>query len=148
MTAWIAADFATFIQMQGKEVVNSFKLGWQDFVDEFTLNFIEGERWKWLVEGFGNTLLITLLAGLIGIALGVVIAIVRSTYDKMGSDLKKKGGIGYGVLAFFNAICNIYLTIIRGTPVVVQLLIIYYGISAKLVLECYRLSVCVCKNNL
>lgn len=131
MTAWIAADFATFVSQQTRNIKDSFVLGWQDFVDEFTLNFIEGERWKWLVEGFGNTLLITLLAGLIGIVLGVIIAIIRSTYDKMGSDLKKKGGIGYGLLAFFNAICNIYLTVIRGTPVVVQLLLMYFVILAS-----------------
>ncbi len=131
MTAWIAADFATFLKQQGREAVNAVKLGWQEFVDEFTLNFIEGDRWKWIVEGFGNTLLITLLAGLIGVVLGVIIAVIRSTYDKTGADLKKRGGIGYVLLAFFNGICNIYLTIIRGTPVVVQLLIMYFIIFAK-----------------
>ena len=131
MTLWLPADFASFVSIVSRDAVNSFKLGWQDFVDEFILNFVEGERWKWLVEGFGNTLLITLLAGLIGIALGVIIAVVRSTYDKMGPDLKKKGGVGYGILAFFNAICNVYLTVIRGTPVVVQLLIMYFIIFAN-----------------
>ena len=48
---------------------------------DFILNFIEGDRWKWLVEGLGNTLLITLFATIIGIVIGVVIAAVRSTYD-------------------------------------------------------------------
>lgn len=131
MTAWIAADFSTFLKQQGRGIADSFKLGWQDFVDEFTLNFIDGDRWKWLVEGFGNTLLITLLSGLIGVALGVLIAIIRSTYDKTGADMKKRGGVGYALLSFFNSICNIYLTIIRGTPVVVQLLIMYFIIFAS-----------------
>ena len=131
MTAWIYTKYVDFMKGLFIDFGEWIKLSWQDFVDEFKLNFIEGDRWKWLVEGFGNTLLITLLAGLIGIALGVIIAIVRSTYDKMGPDLKKRGGIVYGLLKFFNSICNIYLTVIRGTPVVVQLLIMYFIIFAS-----------------
>ena len=131
MTAWIYTKYVDFMKGLFIDFGEWIKLSWQDFVDEFKLNFIEGDRWEWLVEGFGNTLLITLLAGLIGIALGVIIAIVRSTYDKMGPDLKKRGGIGYGLLKFFNSICNIYLTVIRGTPVVVQLLIMYFIIFAS-----------------
>lgn len=126
MTAWIYTEYVDFMKGLFHEAGEWIKMNWQDFVDEFRLNFIEGDRWKWLVEGFGNTLLITLFAGLIGVALGVIIAIIRSTHDKMGPDLKKRGGIGYGLLAFFNGICNIYLTVIRGTPVVVQLLIMYF----------------------
>lgn len=95
-------------------------------VDEFKLNFIQGERWKWLVEGFGNTMIITVFAVLIGIFLGVLIATVRSTYDNNGEAMKKRKSIGYPLLAFFNGLCNLYLTVIRGTPVVVQLLIMYF----------------------
>lgn len=102
-----------------------------DLRDEFILNFINSDRWEWLLEGLGNTLIITLFATLLGIAIGVVIAGVRSTYDKNCESLKKKGGIGYFVLKFFNAICNIYLTVIRGTPVVVQLLIMYFIVFAS-----------------
>lgn len=131
MTAWIISDYFTFMKYKTSELGDNIKLGWQDFVDEFKLNFIEGDRWEWLLDGFKNTLLITLLAGLIGIVLGVTIAIVRSTYDKTGADMKKRGGFGYRVLAFFNAICNLYLTVIRGTPVVVQLLIMYFVIFAS-----------------
>ena len=131
MTAWIISDYFSFMKYKTSELGDNIKLGWQDFVDEFRLNFIEGDRWEWLLDGFKNTLLITLLAGLIGIVLGVTIAIVRSTYDKTGADMKKRGGFGYRVLAFFNAICNLYLTVIRGTPVVVQLLIMYFVIFAS-----------------
>lgn len=99
--------------------------------DQFKLNFIDGERWKWLLEGFENTLIITFFATLIGIAIGVVIAIIRSTYDKNKESLKKRGGIGYIILSVLNKICNIYLTVIRGTPVVVQLLIIYFVVLAS-----------------
>ncbi len=131
MTAWIIGDYFNFMKYKISELGDNLKIDWQDFVDEFKLNFIEGDRWEWLLDGFKNTLLITLLAGLIGVVLGVAIAIVRSTYDKTGADMKKRGGFGYRVLAFFNVICNLYLTVIRGTPVVVQLLIMYFVIFAS-----------------
>ncbi len=102
-----------------------------DIIDEFTLNFIKGDRWKWLLEGLGNTLYITLVALLLGILIGVVIAAVRSSYDKNQEALKLHGGIGYYLLSFFNAICKLYLTVIRGTPVVVQLMIMYFIIFAS-----------------
>ncbi len=109
-----------------------YEIGWiADFCDEFKLNFIDGQRWKWLVDGLKNTLIITFFAVLLGIAIGCVIATVRSTYDKNKDAMQKKGGIGYIILSFFNAICKIYLTVIRGTPVVVQLLIMYFIIFAS-----------------
>ena len=64
-----------------------------DFVADFKLNFINDDRWSWLVEGLGNTMLITLFATLIGIAIGIVIAIVRSTYDKNEETLKKRENV-------------------------------------------------------
>ena len=99
--------------------------------DEFVNNFIDDNRWEWLVEGLKNTLIITFFATLIGIVIGVFIAIVRSTYDKNSETLKKKKGFGYYLLSVLNIICKIYLTIIRGTPVVVQLLIMYFIIMAS-----------------
>lgn len=131
MTAWIVGDYLAFMKDRIQGLIELLKEGWVDFADEFKLNFIEGDRWEWLLDGFKNTLLITFCSCLLGIALGVIIAIVRSTYDKTGADMKKRGGIGYRLFAFFNAICNIYLTIIRGTPVVVQLLIMYFVIFAS-----------------
>lgn len=101
------------------------------FAEQFKLNFIDGEKWRWLVDGLKNTLLITFFAVLLGIAIGVVIAIIRSTYDKNKPSLKRKGGLGYILLSVLNAICQIYLTVIRGTPVVVQLLIMYFIIFAS-----------------
>lgn len=88
------------------------------FVDSFKQNFIEQDRWHYLANGLGTTLLITFFSVLIGMVLGFIIAIVRFTHDKTG---KMKVG---------NFICRIYLTVIRGTPVVVQLLIIYFVIFA------------------
>lgn len=103
----------------------------QKQADQFRLNFINGNRWKWLLQGLGDTLLITFVAVLVGIAIGVLIAGVRSTYDKNRESLKARGGIGYALLSFFNGICKVYLTVIRGTPVVVQLLIMYFIIFAS-----------------
>ena len=96
---------------------------------QFILNFIEQDRWKLLVTGLGNTLKRALVACLIGICIGVVIAIIRSTWDKNHETMHK--GFGKSLLAVVNAICKLYLTVIRGTPVVVQLMIIYYIIFAS-----------------
>jgi len=103
----------------------------QEFIAGFKLNFVDGDKWKWLVDGLKNTLIITFFAVLLGIAIGVVIAVVRSTYDKNGESMRKKGGAGYFLLSFFNFICQVYLTVIRGTPVVVQLLIMYFIVFAS-----------------
>lgn len=95
----------------------------ENLKSQFILNFVDGARWKLLLEGLLSTLEITFVAVIIGILLGVIVAIVRSSYDKNVSSMH---GAGKAVLSFFNAIAKIYLTVIRGTPVVVQLLIMYY----------------------
>lgn len=84
------------------------------FINSFQQNFIEKDRYMYLVKGFGNTVIITLLAVVIGIILGFLIAVVRSTHDK------------HGGLKILNAICHVYLTVVRGTPTVVQLMIMFY----------------------
>ncbi|MBD9220538.1 MAG: amino acid ABC transporter permease [Clostridiales bacterium] len=96
---------------------------------QFVLNFIEGDRWKLLVSGLGVTLKITLIAIVLGIVIGVILATIRSTYDLTKDD--GRGGFGRVLLKIFNVIAKIYLTIIRGTPVVIQLLIIYFVIFAS-----------------
>jgi polar amino acid transport system permease protein/polar amino acid transport system substrate-binding protein len=105
----------------------------QNFKDTFILNFIEKDRWKYVLKGLGNTLLITLFACIIGVVVGVIVAAIRSSYDKNEEALKLRGGVGFKILKILNGICKFYLTIIRGTPVVVQLLICYFIIfkSAK-----------------
>ena len=82
--------------------------------DALHLNLIENDRYLYILDGLRNTMVITLFATLIGIALGLIIAIVRTTYD----NTKK--------LKILNFLCNIYLTVIRGTPVVVQLMILFF----------------------
>ena len=86
------------------------------FSEDFKQNFIDANRWKYILNGLGVTLRVTLFAVLIGIAIGFIVAIIRSTYEKTGK------------LKILNFFANIYLTVIRGTPVVVQLLIIYFVI--------------------
>ncbi len=94
--------------------------------EQFILNFIDDNRWKYLVNGLKNTLIITLFALLIGVVIGIIIAMIRSTYDKTAEDVKKKNIIAFIFFWLVNFICKVYLTVIRGTPVVVQLLIMYF----------------------
>ncbi len=95
-----------------------------EFKDAFYLNFIKDNRWKYLVDGLSVTLRITFFAVLIGIVLGFLVAIIRATHDKVG----RTTPLIKGTLSVLNFVCNVYLTVIRGTPVVVQLLIIYFVI--------------------
>ncbi len=100
------------------------------FKDQFILNFIEDDRWLSLVKGLLVTLEITFFALIIGVVIGIVVAAVRSTYDNNRDALSKKGGAGFILLKIANTFCHIYLTVIRGTPVVVQLMIMYFVIFA------------------
>lgn len=86
-----------------------------DFYD----TFIAEKRWKLFVNGTKTTLTVTFFALIIGIVLGFLIAILRTTFDKSDG----KSNI---ILKILNLICKLYLTIIRGTPVLVQLMIIFY----------------------
>lgn len=97
-----------------------------NIADKFMRCFIDDGFWKWIVQGFGNTLIITVFAVIIGFLFGILIAAIRSSYDKNEETLKLKGGIGYISLRILNAICKIYITVIRGIPVVVQLMIWYF----------------------
>lgn len=89
---------------------------WNIFMDAFYLNFIQDDRWKYITDGLKTTLTVTFFAVIIGIALGFIVGVIRSTYEKTGK------------LKILNALCTVYLTVIRGTPVVVQLMIIYFVI--------------------
>ena len=95
-------------------------------IDQFKSVMIDGDRYKQIVDGFFNTLKITAGALLLGIVIGVVIAAIRTSFDKNKESMKLKGGPGYYILGILNFICKLYLTVIRGTPVVVQLMIAYF----------------------
>ena len=106
--------------------LQSLESFFSEFQQDFYTNFIKEDRWLHIVEGLYNTLRITFFAVLIGIAIGVVVAIIRSSYDLTHGG--RKNGIGKKAFSLLNGICNVYLTVIRGTPVVVQLMIMYYVI--------------------
>lgn len=91
------------------------------FKDKFYLNFIADQRWRYITEGLGTTFIVTIFAILLGVAVGFIVAIIRSSADRLG----KEKGI---VLTIVDALCRVYLTIIRGTPAMIQLLIMYYVI--------------------
>lgn len=101
----------------------------QDFFKEisesFVKTFITEDRWLQLLEGLLVTIEITIFAALIGILLGFLIAVVRSTHD-MNLVGKKCKSFGDYILKTLNFICNLYITVIRGTPVVIQLMIMYF----------------------
>lgn len=87
--------------------------------EKFYQNFVEDGRYLYLLKGLGNTLVITLFAVLIGILLGSLIAVIRTTHDRNGG------------LTILNFLAKVYLTVVRGTPTMVQLLIIYYVVFAS-----------------
>ncbi len=92
----------------------------EHFADKLHSTFIEGDRWMYLTDGLKTTLIVTFFAVIVGVALGFLIAIIRATHDKTGK------------MKFLNFLAKVYLTVIRGTPVVVQLLIIYFVIFASI----------------
>lgn len=95
----------------------------QSLVEKFKQVFIEKDRWQYIPKGLRNTLIITFFAGVIGIILGFLFAVIRVANDR--NDEKKLG------IRVLNAIVKVYLTIFRGTPMMVQLLIMYYVIFAS-----------------
>ena len=110
-----------------KELLNSgTKLGFgQEMFYKFYQAFILKDRWMQYIQGVGTTLLVTAIALTLGIVLGSVVALVRVAHDQQRPNHKNP------VLGFFNAVCQVYTTIIRGTPMMVQLLIMSMVIFAN-----------------
>ena len=79
--------------------------------------FMEGDRWKLYLQGLGTTLEMTVAALLFGVILGLVVAVVRTAHDQ------QRPGRRNPLLGFINGLCGLYTTVIRGTPMMVQLLI-------------------------
>lgn len=109
----------------------------QGLKSQFILNFVEGDRWKNITIGLENTIIITLAAAIIGVLLGLIIAAIRTTYDKNREIMQKKAQmsvvsrISYTVVSVLNAISKLYVTVVRGIPMVVQLLVMYFIIFAS-----------------
>ncbi len=107
------------------ELYESYKLlmhageatGWQEFYVKFYQAFLVNDRWMSYLDGVGTTLLVTALALTLGIVLGIIVAIIRTAHDQ------QRAGKKNFLLGIVNGICQVYVTIIRGTPMMVQLLI-------------------------
>ncbi len=110
--------------------MNFFQLK-TSLLDEFSIErfesvMLDGDRYKLLFDGLRNTFVITFGALAIGIVIGIIVAAIRTSFDKNKEAMQARGGVGYYILSVLNSICKVYLTITRGTPVVVQLMICYF----------------------
>lgn len=101
----------------------------EEFIEDFKFIFIEDNRWMFITDGLKTTLLVTFLALILGLIIGMVVAVVRTSYDQLkGENLRGVSGV---LLKIADLICRLYLTVIRGTPVLVQLLLMYFVIMAS-----------------
>jgi len=95
-----------------------------DLHAKFILDFVEKQRYIYIIDGLKVTFEVTLLSLLCGMLIGAVIAIVRTTHDQTREETRR--GLGHMILGFADAICRAYLTVIRGTPTMVQLLLWFF----------------------
>ncbi|MCI8447168.1 MAG: amino acid ABC transporter permease [Eubacterium sp.] len=100
-------------------------VGWiETFAEKFVKDFVVKERWRYITNGLQVTLIVTLGALIIGLIIGMVVAVIRSAHDQISKEkLKSPGGL---LLRLLNQAARLYLTVIRGTPSVVQLLLMYF----------------------
>ncbi len=96
------------------------KVYFANFSEDFYINFIKDDRYTWLLDGLRNTLIISVLAALLGVIIGFLVALVRTRHDKTGK------------LKILNAISRFYLTVIRGTPSMIQLLIMNFVVFGSM----------------
>lgn len=99
---------------------------WAKLQKDLYQTFVLNDNYMYYVRGIKITLVVTVAALILGLVLGILIAIVRSAHDQQSAYKKKNP-----VLGFFNAICQLYLTVIRGTPTMVQLLIMWFVVMAS-----------------
>ena len=119
-------DPASTYQALGEMMKSGEQLSFfQTFFFKFYQAFIESSRWTQYLKGVGTTLLVTAMALIIGICLGIVVSLIRTAHDQ------QRPGHHNPVLAVLNFICKIYVTVIRGTPMMVQLLIMGMVIFAN-----------------
>ena len=107
-----------YYQLWSEEMIAGKDLSfWQEFFVKFYQAFIEKDRWLQYLRGVGTTLWVTAMALVLGILLGMVVAIIRASHDQ------QRPGHKNWLLGILNGICKVYVTVIRGTPMMVQLLI-------------------------
>ena len=98
---------------------------WESLKMGFYQTFILEDNYQYFVKGLGTTLTVTVFALVIGVIIGVLVAIIRSAHDQQP---ERKKGLPLNIL---NGICKVYLTVIRGTPMMVQLLIMWFVVWAS-----------------
>ena len=98
---------------------------WQDAYMKFYNAWFEADRWKQYFQGLGTTIQVTVMALLIGVVLGVLVAMIRTAHDQ------QRPGKRNPLLGLVNLLCKVYVTVIRGTPMMVQLLIMGLVIFAS-----------------
>ena len=95
-----------------------------DIQAKFILDFVEKQRYIYIIDGLKVTLEVTFLALIMGLVLGALVAIIRTSHDQLKEEQTK--GVGGFLLKVANTICRLYLTIIRGTPTLIQLLLMFF----------------------
>ena len=98
---------------------------WESLKMGFYQTFILEDNYQYFVKGLGTTLTVTVFALVIGVIIGVLVASIRSAHDQQP---ERKKGLPLKIL---NGICKVYLTVIRGTPMMVQLLIMWFVVWAS-----------------
>lgn len=111
-------DSAQIYELWREMMMDGTASWWQTFFVRFYQAFIEADRWQSYLEGVGVTLLVTAIALTIGVVLGVLVAMIRTAHDQ-----QRPGRPRNFLLGVINFICKIYVTVIRGTPMMVQILI-------------------------
>lgn len=99
-------------------MIDAFRSFFQYLAEAFDKTFIREARYLLFLDGLKNTLVIALCATVLGVVIGALIAVVKTIHKQSGK------------LKLLNFICEVYTTVIRGTPIVVQLLIMYFIVFA------------------
>ena len=97
----------------------------EKFLADFNQSFIAGDRWLLYLKGVGITLEVAAVALILGVILGIIVAVIRTIHDQQNPGRKN------GLLGLLNGIAKVYTTVIRGTPLMVQLLIMYFVIFSN-----------------
>ena len=101
----------------------------QKFIDKLIFVFVEKQRYLYIVKGLQTTIIVTLFALLLGLLIGIIVAVIRTAHDQMAES--RRNGITGALLNILNAVCRLYLTVIRGTPTMVQLLLMFFVFLAS-----------------
>ena len=113
-------------EMLSEMAKNGDKLNFgQDFFVKFYQAFLYSDRWQQYFKGVGTTLLVTAIALVLGVVLGAIVAMVRVGYAQQKPHHRNP------ILGVLNAVCQVYVTVIRGTPMMVQLLIMGFVIFSS-----------------